>query len=203
MFWIALLAVAQLSAPPAKNLVGLFASDDVPLQMLGDEADRTVGIRLTVRPEGQVQSCEVEYSSGIAELDLYTCKLAAKRSKFAPASRNGTPAYAVYRLPVRYLVTSGRRSPVPPRADFTIRINELPRDVRSPAAIHLVFEVDERGHPSACKAEDIQGKFHADAQLVGRACDQLLKDYTAIPARDEGGKVVPSVQDAIVQFRTQ
>lgn len=206
MILLGLLAAAGLSAPPPANLTGLFRADDVPLEMLGEgEVDRTVEIRLTVRPDGHVQSCEVERSSGMRNLDIYTCKIAAGRAKFAPpTTQGGAPSYAVYRAPIRYLVTSGGPySPRAPSADFIATVNQLPRGLKSPVAVHVTFEVDEQGHLSACKSETLPRTAEADPQLARLACDQLLKTYTAIPAKDEAGKTVPSVQDAIVAFMTK
>ena len=138
-------------------------------------------------------------------LDTYTCKVAARRAKFAPAfSQDGIPSYAVYRAPIRYLVsTSGPYTPRTPSADFIATVNQLPQGVKSPMMVHVMFEVDERGHLSACKAEAVPRTAPVDAQFIGLACDQMLKNYKPIPAKDESGKAVPSVQDAIVAFMTK
>ena len=68
IFVIAAAAAAQLSPPRGTDIRTVFSDDDVPYQYLPEESDRSVGIRLTVRPDGKVQRCEAEYTSGIEGL---------------------------------------------------------------------------------------------------------------------------------------
>jgi hypothetical protein len=63
-----------------------------------------------------------------------------------------------------------------------------------------MFGVDEQGHQSACRTEETPGKPKPNSQLVLLACDQLQRNYKAIPAKDEAGRTVPSVQNGIVAF---
>lgn len=198
-------ATAPLSPPLGTDIRAVFSDDDVPYQYLPEESDRSVGIRLTVRPDGKVQRCEAEYTSGIEGLDVYTCKIAKRRARFAPASAQaGTPAYAVYRTTVRWIVT-GFASRPPPRqvADLMLTIEALPAGVKSPEYVSVKFDVDDQGRASGCSAEaPSKAKSSDDPQLVEIACQQLLRSYKPKPAKDEQGKPVPSVQDALVAFTT-
>jgi len=202
IFAIAAMA-AQLSAPQGTDIRTVFSDDDVPWNYLPAESDRSVGIRLTVRPDGKVQSCEIEYPSGIEGLDVYTCKIAKRRARFAPASAQaGTPAYAVYRTTIRWIVTDfATRPPRRDVADLTLTVSALPAGLKSPEYVYLKFDVDERGFASSCSAEGpLRRKNSDDLQLVRVACDELLKSYKPKPAKNEQGTPVPSVQDALVAF---
>lgn len=207
MFWIALVAaVAQFSAPQGPDIRTLFSADDVPMQYLPVESDRTVGIRLTVRPDGRVQSCDVEYTSGVDGLDVYTCKLAKRRAKYAPASlKDGTPTYAVDRASIRWVVTGfAAPGPSPNSADLTLTVGKLPKGVDLPAFVFLKFVVDEQGRTSECSRRDgSKNKSEEEAEFVRIACDEFMRTYKAKPAKDEQGKPVPSVQDAVVAFASK
>jgi len=205
MLILALAAAAPLSAPLGTDVRTVFSDADMP-DYLAEETDRSVGIRLIVRPDGKVQGCETEYSSGLDQLDLYTCKIAKRRARFAPASAQaGTPAYAVYRTTIRWIVTGFASRPPPHSvADLTLTVNALPAGLKSPAYVSVKFDVDERGLASSCSAEGpLRRNTSDDAQLVQVACDQLLKSYKPKPAKNEQGTPVPSVQDALVAFATK
>jgi len=67
-----------------------------------------------------------------------------------------------------------------------------------------MFETDVAGRLGACVEET--RTFHTYTEkfpdLIKVACQQLSEGYVATPARDDSGKAVPSVQDAIVRFST-
>ena len=207
MFWIVLAAAsAQLSPPLGTDIRSLFSYDDVPMEYLPAESDRSVGIRLTVRPDGHVQSCDVEYTSGVDGLDVYTCKLRKRRARFAAASAEmGNPSYAVYRATIRWVVTGfAKPSPKPVNTDLVLTVNELPKGAKSPAYVSLMFVVDERGRTSSCSAEKVApGQYSGDPQLLQMACEEIPKSYRPTPAKDDRGNPVESVQDAIVAFTTE
>src|SRR5947209_9598048 len=125
---IAMAFLAALStAPSSPNLSGLFRTDDVPLDILPVPFAGFVGIRLTVRPDGKVQDCAVEKSSGIRDLDNHTCRIAAKRAKFAPPTgTGGTPTYAIYRTDIVYAVSETPDRPRLRTGDFILRLTQLP-----------------------------------------------------------------------------
>src|SRR4051812_28790294 len=82
---------AQLSLPAPANahvhdVRELFSADDFPDYLQGHSSlRRMVYTRTTVRPDGSVQGCTAEASSGDAKLDAYTCAIILKRAKFTPA----------------------------------------------------------------------------------------------------------------------
>ena len=109
MFWIAL--AAQMSLPLQigthyPDVRGVFSVDDFPGDFHGHNGSRVVYTRTTVRPDGGIDSCRVEVSSGDKKLDAYTCAIIMKRAKFEPAKWiDGSPAYGVIRVPVSWTIT--------------------------------------------------------------------------------------------------
>ena len=89
---------AEAAAPPpvrqpsraarARYVSGGLNNSDNP----GGRFVGAVGVRLTVGPNGRVINCRAERSSGNAELDARTCRLAQQRITFDPARNDeGTP----------------------------------------------------------------------------------------------------------------
>ena len=190
MFWIAL--AAQLSAPIPKEV--WFKNSDTPLAELSKMGAARVLIRITVDPSGALLSCDVEESSGNNPVDERACKVTRQRARFSPArSAEGTATYGVLRLPVLWLMSPME---VPPRGDMTVFVDRLPRGLKSPETVLLTFAADAKGHISACAA-DRRNRVPA---LVPLACDQLRKQYTAIPAKTADGSAIPSVQNGVVVF---
>jgi hypothetical protein len=199
MFWIALAAAAQLSAPEPKFV--WFNLYDTPFGFFGGSS-ATVFVRLNVRPDGTVHSCTVEESSGYPWIDGYTCELSRRRARFRPAiSESGGAAYGVYRLPITWAMHDAVRKRS--TADLVLTVAALPKGVRSPATVRLMFAVDEQGRLSSCAAEPSRDVPKANLLLVPLACEQLMKTYKAIPARDSAGKLVRSIQDGSVEFNRQ
>jgi protein TonB len=72
-------------ATPARHLRGRIDDDDYPRGAYRERVGGTVIARVTVSPEGRVSRCEVNRSSGNAELDATTCRLIERRFRFSPA----------------------------------------------------------------------------------------------------------------------
>jgi protein TonB len=204
MLWVALAAqisAAQMSAPQPTNLDRWATADDVPLRMLPEGPSFVVGFRVAVDPTGRPQSCRLEKTSGLEDLDTYTCKLVMKRARFKAASDvNGAPMYGVYASYMKWWV--GERPPPPPApfgGDLDLMVDSWPAGIKSPATIRIMFAVDAQGRPSACRSE----KADAAAPLVEIACDQILRRLKPVPAVDRGGAAVSSVQDAEIRFSTK
>src|SRR4051794_26363158 len=104
MFWIAL--TAQLSAAVPQHHDRWFSGNDVPSYLSRQKNDvfLQVPVRVTVRPDGKLQDCGVEVSSGIPELDRLTCQLLRGRARFEPAQMDGVPSFGVHRMVVRWAV---------------------------------------------------------------------------------------------------
>jgi hypothetical protein len=204
MFWIAL--AAQVSAPVPLNLNKWFYADDTPQYLIAKENGLWfVAVRLSVSSDGVLRSCDVESTSGIPQLDSFTCRTLEHRAKFKAARwADGSPAYGVYRTSVQWAVSA-----VPwdiskvSKPDLDVDVQSLPPGVHSPALVHAMFAVDAAGQMSACISEPSPLSERADnPALVQVACDQLMKSYKAIPATGGDGKPVVSVQDALVRFST-
>jgi hypothetical protein len=116
---------------------------------------------------------------------------------------DGSAGFGVYRTTINWVIadapwdTSKVSNP-----DLELTVNALPARLKSPSLVRAMFSVDQQGHPSSCVAEPAPSLEHAenDPALVPVACEQLMKSYTAVPAKDETGKLVPSIQDALVRF---
>ena len=195
MFWLAL--AAQLSGPvPLKPLLG---PDDVPTRLVEPNVLQRVGIALTVTPNGKIQGCAVEKSSGNSKLDSYTCEVAARRAKFKPPTHiDGAAAYLIYRADINWWLGDGYPPSTQPGGDLYLTVTALPPKVASPAIVRLMLEVGADGSLSNCAAED--SKY--DLALVKTGCEQLLLTYRPTPARAADGAAVASVQSATVVFQT-
>jgi len=203
MLWIAL--AAQLSAPVPTNLADWFVYDDFPAYLIDREPGVwAVGVRVTVGSDGRIQRCEVESSSGEARLDELTCRKVRESATFRPAmSAGGSAAPGVYRTYIAWDVT---QAPTPTsrvsNADLNLSVASLPSGIASPAAVRVMFAVDQQGRMTSCAAEPTQPfeQVAKDPALVAVACDQLMASYKPVPAKDSTGNPIPSVQDAIVRF---
>jgi TonB family protein len=206
MLWIAL--AAQLSAPVPTNLPNWFVFDDFPAYLVNrDPGVWAVGIRVTVGPDGTIQGCEVESGSGDNGLDELSCKKVTRRANFRPAmSAAGRTAPGVYRTYIAWDVTKAPAATSRvSNADLNLSVASLPQGIHSPAAVRIMFAVDGEGRMTSCQSEPTQGfeQVEKEPALVAVACDQLMKSYRPVPARNSAGEPVPSVQDAIVRFSLQ
>lgn len=202
MWWIAL--AAQLSMPLTErgNVLDLFSNEDVPINLIPNGEARRVNIRVTVGPDGRLRRCDIEGSSEIERLDALTCDLVRKRARFHPATwSDSSPAYAVIRKSVVWSVNA-RFLTAP--GDLDLTVEQLPKGLKSPIALTVMFETDVIGRLGACVEET--RTFHPYTkkfpELVKVACQQLSEGYVATPARDDSGKAVKSIQDAVVRFST-
>ena len=190
---ITLFFLAQSIGPIPTNMVGLFRGEDTPATIMPANVLKSVKTALTITPEGKIQDCRAEVSSGIPKLDAHTCKLLSQRARFRPA---GTPTYAVYRTQIDWWVGDGYPPKTRTLPDLVLTVSALPPKTKSPAIVRVVFRVDESGQTSDCSAEDKKG----NPTLVKLGCEQLIKSYAATPARTLAGVPVASVQNATVQF---
>ena len=87
----------QAGAPPAEraraNLSSYFSNDDYPEASYRRGAEGTVHFSLEIDVSGAPSRCNIEYSSGDADLDRATCDILMSRARFRPArDSNGHPA---------------------------------------------------------------------------------------------------------------
>jgi hypothetical protein len=215
MLWLLALA-GQLSLPAPLNLPlpdvrAIFSADDFPAYLQREGTSRTVYTRTTVRPDGTLESCAAEATSGDSKLDAYTCALIVKRAKFLPAKwTDGTPVYGVIRTQVRWFIGNGPpfeeeqlRATVP---DLELSVNQLPKGAHSIAALELEIAADETGRPVTCAEYPAPAKWdpkHYFPELVPVACQQVMASLLVRPPVDESGKRVRSVQSVQVQFKVK
>lgn len=194
---IFLFLASQLAAPMPKPQSWL-RNNDYPIKYVEAGRSFDVLLRTTVRPDGTVQDCAIERSSGEVDFDRYNCALLIKRVKFKPASdAAGRPALGVVRSQARWVLDQGKATPA--MGDIELTVAKLPAKLKSPTLVAVAIATDAAGRTSDCVAID----ENQHAALVKAACRQLVKSYRAIPARSPAGEPLPSIQNATVTFRTQ
>lgn len=213
MLWFAFVALASL--PTLVNgrpdVRAIFTVDDFPAYLQQAALSKTVYTRTTVRPDGSLESCAVEASSGDTKLDAYTCALIVKRAKFRPATwSDGTPVYGVIRVPVSWLISD---APIPEEdrlkattPDLELSVNKLPKGARSIAAVSLQVEADENGHVVTCSEQHSLTKDDRKRhfpELVTLGCQGVMANVSLSPPIDASGKKVRSVQSVSVHFVTR
>jgi hypothetical protein len=213
MFWIAL--AAQFSIPlmigaPSGDIRTVFSNDDFPAYLLrGPAVSRTVYTRTTVRPDGAIQSCTVDVSSGDRALDSYTCGLILKRAKLRPATwTDGSAAFGVIRYPINWWVGDYPRSDAASvkaiNPDLDLSVNSLPKGAPAVIGVELQVAVDSDGRISACAEQPPlpwskhRRRFPELAQL---ACQQATTALKLRPPVDSSGNQARSVQTVLVHVQ--
>jgi hypothetical protein len=192
MSMIVLAIAAQLSAPVPVKPDAWFTEGDIPAFL--DLKYRAKGLTkvdygVMVAPDGTAQNCFVEQSSGNLDVDRHVCGVVIRDA-------SGRPAYGVHRDTVEWF--NGDGEPPAPKAGrpLDLTVAALPPKTPSPAEVRVTLAVDQRGIPTSCRA----GGGSGDTALIRSACGQLLRTYSAVPARDSSGAPVTSVQSAVVRF---
>lgn len=72
-------------AAPARRISGQLEDRDYPVRGPRERVE-SVGVRLTVGPDGRVSRCTVTQSSGNAALDAATCRIIEQRFRYRPAT---------------------------------------------------------------------------------------------------------------------
>jgi hypothetical protein len=151
--------------------------------------------RVTVKPDGNPQDCTIEVTAGTPELDKLVCEQVMSRAQFKPARwADGTRAYAIYRNNILWANADSFDYERP--IDVKIEVNHLPRGTHSPVSFAVVFAVGPDGKISLCQTVDRT----IDPGLASIACGEVTQSYPAIPAHDETGKAVASIQNLTVGF---
>lgn len=203
-----LLLAANVTAPTPINqrvpdVRAIFRPEDFPSYLTGS---RTVYTRTTVRPDGGIQGCIAEVSSGDAWLDAYTCRLIVSRAKFAPAKwSDGSAAYGVVRVPVNWAIVirppTREQSLKATAPDLELSVNQLPKGADPLVAINLEIGADEKGRPQTCEEAPVYVKSDPGQhfpELVTLACQQVMTNFTVTPPVDSTGRAVRSVQSVSV-----
>lgn len=207
MFWIALAAAAQLSAPQPVNYDKWFFENDVVGLPRGTWA---VGVRMVVRPNGSFKDCQIEYQRS-PHIAAYTCELLGHRAKYRAAQWiDGSAAYGVDRFPIIWAIGGDPdHFFIPP--DLDVYVNRLPEGTHSPVYVPVVIAVDSGGAIERCADDEredpitktLKRHISHDPSLVAAACQQTTSTFKAFPVNGEDGKPVRSVQSALVRFRVR
>jgi hypothetical protein len=206
MLWIVLAAQMSLPTPDPRMV---FSADDMPAYVQREGINRFIFTRTTVRSDGTPQDCSSERSGGDPKLDSLTCAIILKRARFQPAKWiDGSPAYAVFRTPVSWVIggpPSKRELRRAYPADIDVSLNRLPKGVPDGASVNLTIAVDENGRVLSCDATAKNERDHSRTfpELGPIACQQMIGQFTAHPAKNEFGKPVRSVQTATARFSTE
>lgn len=85
-------------ARKAEKIAGdIRSTRDYPASGQSERIGKRVVIVLTIGSDGKVQGCKVWRASGVPEADAITCKLAAERFRFRPATdADGNPVASTY-----------------------------------------------------------------------------------------------------------
>ena len=120
-----LLALAPVSAPPAgiacdrsasSGMASYFSDADYPRSAIRKGEEGTVEFCLTVGRDGLVQDCAILSSSGFADLDETTCRIARERIRFTPAhDARGNPVEDRASGRVRWVLPHQAPIAAPPR----------------------------------------------------------------------------------------
>jgi len=77
--------------------------ENYPSRALREEIEGTVGLRVTVTPDGRASSCTVTRSSGSKILDDAACKGMLRYARFEPAlDDKGNPTTGTYSTRITY-----------------------------------------------------------------------------------------------------
>jgi hypothetical protein len=194
-----------LQGPIPVNYTGWPITSDMPPDTFeGGGWVRTFLTRLTVRQDGTLQSCEVERGTGRRTLDKAICAMFEQRARFRPAVwADGSPSYGVFRFTFKLFRDHPRPSKSDP-VDLDVRVDRKAYAGQVPASVHVVFEVDQDGRPGDCiSAAPFDSGIAANPpSLVPLACDAVIHRFVPRAAKDELGKSVRSVQNAVVRIRT-
>jgi hypothetical protein len=197
---LSLLAAAAAFSAPEPQYIDSWISPAIDFPQKGIQKSELVllAIEVTVNPQGYVELCRSQILSGNPKMGPYTCKLIGFRALFRPArDLSGRKAFGVFRFHVGWWNGDG-----PPPTDkqqnwdFEVTAQGSPASMKPPEINRIQFAVDASGQILACDAESKE----MSADLARLACGQLTQQLSIAPAKTRSGKVVPSIQDAVVHI---
>lgn len=180
MLWMLMAA----ATPPImiKNSLVLHERD-YPTRLIEEGDAGVVSAHLYVAPDGRVSGCKVTETSGSAELDALTCKIATQRARFTPARDAGGQI-----VPGDYYVavTWGTNSDVTPiQIPMQLGVKAIPAGYRQAARAHVLFGAD--GKPTRCDTTISSGSAAADHAV----CAAIQTQASVKPAPKSGSDEAP------------
>jgi hypothetical protein len=130
------------------------------------------------------------------------CAAFEQRATFRPAVwADGSSSYGVFRFTFKLFRDRPRPSKSNP-VDLDVRVDRKAYAGQVPAFVRVVFAVDQDGRPGDCiSAAPFDPNVAANQpSLVPLACDAVIHHFVPRAAKDESGKPVRSVQNAIVRI---
>jgi hypothetical protein len=197
-------SASLLQGPTPVNWTSWPSQSGMPPDLLkGGTNAWTIRARLTVRPDGTLQGCEVESGTDNRALDKFTCEMFERRARFRPAVwADGSPSYGLFRFTFQW-ARAVPPSSKPPHVDLKVRVDRKAYAERVPAFVRVVFAVDEDGQIRDCSgAAPFDSAIATNPPtLVPIACEAVIHRYVPRAAKDKLGKPVRSVQNAVVRIK--
>jgi hypothetical protein len=188
-------AASALSAPEPKKPGSWWSYDDVPTQMLQDEVTYIVGYSLVVDPQGKIRECRIESTSGLPQLDKYTCKLATRRARLDPATNAaGEPVFGAYRQYASFWMGDTFPKPREDWGDLKVTVAAARIPDGKTKHVWLALSVDAVGIPTDC----VPTKREKEFQLAQDVCPAAMANLRLPPVLDDKGTYVPSVQNVAI-----
>ena len=210
--FLQILALAAVTAAEPINARTWATPNDYPTNALRKSQGGIVSFRLTIADDGKPILCEIIEATGYKEIDLSSCALLLRRSRFEPArDAAGNATFAVYNNSLTWWASGMKPLAQPLRYDATLTVKNLPTNLPNPTLVRLAFAVDALGHTSNCtpampdppaRKGSRESKIEQESlDLLGEpACKAIQTDLTLKPAMGREGKPVASVQTIRVMF---
>jgi TonB family protein len=194
-----MIAFLLLLAVPAPSIRGIISAEDYPQSALDRGETGSVFFKLVINPQGAVDTCSVQVSSGSSILDATTCTIVRKRARFEPAvGLDGKPIYGTYRGVISWGINNAMSRKAGP--DIELVIDRAPMGVSMPLMVPVSYLHGANGSVTRCEPAD-------DATLSPRALVDLacnaIRQAPGEPIRSSDGRAVDAQDSARVQFRLQ
>lgn len=94
---------ARAASPKGQGRWAARIQDNYPPRALREEVEGTVGVRVSIGPDGRVSACSVSRSSGSSVLDDAACKGMTRYARFNPALDDaGNPTTGSFATGIQY-----------------------------------------------------------------------------------------------------
>lgn len=139
---------AAFSAPQSIHAEHWLNASDYPGVGQGTIVRVPRRVAIVVDPRGKAVACEPVMDSSQGNFDWPVCDVLVKRSRFAPATENGQPAWGVWTMAINFATGTG--TPQNGVAyDVVVPVNRLPGR-GDPQAVKIEQLVDQQGKVEAC-----------------------------------------------------
>ena len=194
---------------PARQIAGTIGPDDYPAAAVAAGAEGSVTIRIAVLKDGRVGDCVAAISSGNADLDAASCRLARERFRFRPATdRKGRPISSLATRRIVWTQPGPPPAPAPPGVTVRARPVETPKLVladypeeakrlRVGGDVRMLLVVGADGRPKKCDIAVSSGQPSLDRASCAIALERIRYE----PARDASGRAVEDADYYEIEWR--